>query len=102
MPRTITNLGAPCLFYLVAEARSCFLVCPYLWQVCGLIVESVLHVFVCLLGHLLCDVGVMSDRLFLSPPRSSATEIRRKKEKKKSKQQEDVFAFFFFFNCSQT
>ena len=97
MPRTITNLGAPCLFYLVAEARSCFLVCPYLWQVCGLIVESVLHVFVCLLGHLLCDVGVMSDRLFLSPPRSSATEIRRKKERKKSKQQEDVFAFFFFF-----
>ena len=32
--------------------------------------------FVCLLGHLRCDVGVMSDRLFLSPPRSSNTKAR--------------------------
>ena len=92
-------------FYLVAESGSCFLVFPYLQQVCGPIVESVLHVFVCLLGHLRCDVGVMSDRLFLSPPRCTTTKTRRKKEKKaNNKKMCLLFSFFsfFFFYCSRT
>lgn len=46
--------------------------------VCGQIIESALRVFVCLVGHLCCDVGVMSDWLFLSHPRSLDTEARCK------------------------
>lgn len=46
----------------------------------GLIIESVLPVFVAWLGHLRRHVGVLSDGLFLHPTRSSNIKARTKKK----------------------
>lgn len=51
-------------------------------KVRGLIIESVLHLFACVLGHPRCDVGVTSDSLFLSPPRSCSGEARPDRDNK--------------------